>query len=92
MFINGHGLSEQVQCRFMEKILIIDDNNDICLLLERFLSKQGYKTASVQRGEDGLVLLRKEAFELVICDFKLPDIDGLEMLRRIKVKIGRAHV
>ncbi|GAB3941414.1 sigma-54 dependent transcriptional regulator [Spirosoma harenae] len=69
----------------MEKILIIDDNNDICLLLERFLSKQGYKTASVQRGDDGLNLLRKEAFELVICDFKLPDIDGLEMLRRIKV-------
>ncbi len=69
----------------MEKILVIDDNNDICLLLERFLSKQGYKTASVQRGEDGLALLRKEAFELVICDFKLPDIDGLEMLRRIKV-------
>ncbi|GAB4028072.1 sigma-54-dependent transcriptional regulator [Spirosoma koreense] len=69
----------------MEKILIIDDNNDICLLLERFLSKQGYKTASVQRGDDGLALLRREAFELVICDFKLPDIDGLEMLRRIKV-------
>lgn len=69
----------------MEKILIIDDNNDICLLLERFLSKQNYKTASVQRGDDGLALLRKEAFELVICDFKLPDIDGLEMLRRIKV-------
>lgn len=69
----------------MEKILIIDDNNDICLLLERFLSKQGYKTESVQRGEDGLVLLRKEAYELVICDFKLPDIDGLEMLRRIKI-------
>lgn len=69
----------------MEKILIIDDNKDICLLLERFLSKQGYKTESVQRGEDGLVLLRKEACELVICDFKLPDIDGLEMLRRIKV-------
>lgn len=69
----------------MEKILIVDDNNDICLLLERFLSKQGYKTASVQRGEDGLQLLRRESFELVICDFKLPDIDGLEMLRRIKV-------
>lgn len=69
----------------MEKILIVDDNNDICLLLERFLSKQGYKTASVQRGEDGLALIRKEPFDLVICDFKLPDIDGLEMLRRIKV-------
>ena len=69
----------------MEKILIIDDNNDICLLLERFLTKQGYKTASVQRGEDGLVALRKESVDLVICDFKLPDIDGLEMLRRIKV-------
>ncbi|GAB3998562.1 sigma-54 dependent transcriptional regulator [Spirosoma daeguense] len=69
----------------MEKILIVDDNNDICLLLERFLTKQAYKTASVQRGEDALVLLRKESFELVICDFKLPDIDGLEMLRRIKV-------
>ena len=69
----------------MEKILIVDDNNDICLLLERFLGKQGYKTASVQRGEDGLALLRRDSVELVICDFKLPDIDGLEMLRRIKI-------
>lgn len=69
----------------MERILIVDDNNDICLLLERFLSKQGYKTASALRGEDGLALIRKDAYELVICDFKLPDIDGLEMLRRIKV-------
>ena len=69
----------------MEKILIIDDNNDICLLLERYLGKQGYKTASVLRGEDGLALIRRESFDLVICDFKLPDIDGLEMLRRIKV-------
>lgn len=69
----------------MEKILIVDDNNDICLLLERFLTKQGYKTASTQRGEDALALLRKESFDLVICDFKLPDIDGLEILRRIKV-------
>lgn len=69
----------------MEKILIVDDNNDICLLLERYLSKQGYKTASALRGDDGLALLRKDNYELVICDFKLPDIDGLEMLRRIKV-------
>lgn len=69
----------------MEKILIIDDNSDICVLLERFLTKQKYKTASAQRGEDGLVLLRKDAYDLVICDFKLPDTDGLEMLRRIKV-------
>ncbi|MBC8154643.1 MAG: sigma-54-dependent Fis family transcriptional regulator [Bacteroidetes bacterium] len=69
----------------MEKILIVDDNNDICLLLERYLSKQGYKTASALRGDDGLALLRKDTYELVICDFKLPDIDGLEMLRRIKV-------
>jgi len=69
----------------MERILIVDDNNDICLLLERFLTKQGYKTASALRGEDGLALVRKDSVDLVICDFKLPDIDGLEMLRRIKV-------
>ncbi|GAB3332334.1 sigma-54 dependent transcriptional regulator [Larkinella ripae] len=49
------------------------------------MSKQGYKTASVQRGDDALTLLRKDPFELVICDFKLPDVDGLEMLRRIKI-------
>ncbi|TAE31995.1 MAG: sigma-54-dependent Fis family transcriptional regulator [Cytophagales bacterium] len=69
----------------MERILIVDDNNDICLLLERFLTKQGYKTASALKGDDGLALVRKDSFDLVICDFKLPDIDGLEMLRRIKV-------
>ena len=73
------------QAFFMEKILIIDDNNDICVLLEKFLTKQKYKTASAQRGEEGLALLRKESYDLVICDFKLPDTDGLEMLRRIKV-------
>lgn len=76
----------------MERILIVDDNNDICLLLERFLTKQGYKTASALRGEDGLALVRKDTYELVICDFKLPDIDGLEMLRRIKVMSPKTAV
>jgi two-component system, NtrC family, response regulator HydG len=69
----------------MERILIIDDNADICLLLDRFLSKQLYRTTTAQRGEEALALIRRDTFELVICDFKLPDIDGLEMLRRIKV-------
>ncbi len=69
----------------MYHILIIDDDRDICLLLEKFLSKKGYETKSALNGESAESLLKKNSFDLVLCDFKLPDYDGLDMLKKIKI-------
>lgn len=69
----------------MEKILIIDDDKDICLLLEKFLTKKEYEASSAYSGEEAIKILKKIDFDCVLCDYKLPDSDGLEMLQRIKI-------
>ncbi len=67
-----------------KKILIVDDDQDICALLKRFLSRHDYEADTCQRGEDCLQKLTKEKFDLVLSDFRLPDIEGLELLKSIK--------
>lgn len=69
----------------MYKILIIDDDKDICLVLSRFLSKNSFSTSVAHKGEDGLRLLRTSAYSLILCGYGLPDHTGVEMLRKIKV-------
>lgn len=69
----------------MEKILIIDDDNDICLLLNKFLTKNNYEVDYVNTGEEGIRLLKKKTFDLVISDYRLPDEDGISILRKIKI-------
>ena len=68
----------------MEKILIVDDEPFICESLERILREEQYYAASVLRGEAALKLIGEEQFDLVFLDLRLPDLPGLEVLRRIK--------
>lgn len=68
----------------MNKILCIDDDTDICLLLQRFLTKEGYTVDTAFDGNNGLNKLKSEKFDLVLCDFRLPDKDGLQMIKEIK--------
>ncbi|CAN5188780.1 sigma-54 dependent transcriptional regulator [soil metagenome] len=68
----------------MKRILIVDDDQDICALLKRFLSRHDYEADTCQRGEDCLQKLNKDKFDLVLSDFRLPDIEGLELLKAIK--------
>lgn len=76
----------------MENILIIDDESDICLLLEKFLSKKGYHTHSEESGEEGIEWLKKNDTDLVICDFKLPDYNGIDILQKIKILSPKIQV
>lgn len=69
----------------MEKILIIDDDNDICLLLNKFLTKNNYEVEYVNTGEEAIRILKKTTFDLVISDYRLPDEDGVSLLRKIKI-------
>ncbi len=69
----------------MERILIIDDDNDICLLLTKFLKKKGYEASFVNTGEEGLKELKRNQTDLVLCDYRLPDENGLDLLQKIKI-------
>jgi len=66
------------------KILIIDDDTYICNLLEGFLNKNGFTAESSFTGQTGLKRLTKKKYDLVICDYRLPDSNGLKMLSLIK--------
>jgi len=65
-------------------ILIIDDEVDICTLLKKFLERKGFLVSTSYRGEDALKAISKSAFDLVISDFRLPDFNGLDLLKEIK--------
>ena len=67
----------------MDKILIIDDNKLILRSLKESISKMGYETIEAEDGEAGLLLVHSEKPDLVITDFQMPGIDGLEVLSRI---------
>lgn len=68
----------------MQKILIIDDEIGICLIMSRFLTKNGYKTTTAESGATAFEHLKNEKFDLVLSDFRLEDTDGREILRHIK--------
>jgi len=71
----------------MPKILVIDDDRDICLLLKRFLSKHNYDVAEVYAGKKALDMLHSFNPDLVLCDFRLDDMDGTNLLIKIKEQL-----
>lgn len=76
----------------MTKILIIDDDKDMCMLLTRFLARNNYDVYAVNSGKEAIEWMRKNSPELVLCDFKLDDITGSELLPGIKKMHPHAHV
>lgn len=68
----------------MKKILIVDDEVNIALLLSKFLSRNGFEVMSASNGAAALECLKNDKFELVLCDFRLEDTDGREILRKVK--------
>lgn len=68
----------------MKRILIIDDDMDICQLLSRFLQRKGFETDSAFSGNKGIAKFREQKFDLVLCDFRLGDKEGREVLKEIK--------
>lgn len=68
----------------MGKILIIDDDTFMTSILEKHLQNHKYGVDVAFTGKSGLALFKKEKYDLVICDFRLPDTTGLEMLKQIR--------
>ncbi|MDZ4853929.1 MAG: response regulator transcription factor [Nitrospirota bacterium] len=67
-----------------KKILIVEDEPDILQLLTLYLEKEGYRTVSAASGMEGLRQVKQEKPDLVVLDLMLPEIDGLEVCRRLR--------
>ncbi len=67
----------------MPKILIIDDEKVIRATLKEILEYEKYEISEAQDGEEGLKKIQEEDFDLVLCDIKMPKMDGIEVLDRV---------
>lgn len=70
----------------MPKILLIDDEAAIRSALKEILEYESYEVKEAEDGATGIKLIEKEEFDLVFCDIKMPRMDGLEVLEKIKEK------
>lgn len=64
--------------------LIVDDDPDMCWALEYLLRKQGISSNTATSGKQALALLTEHRFQMALIDMKLPDLEGLELVRRIR--------
>ncbi len=75
-----------------KKILIIEDDKDIINLVKHYLEKEGYRTFEASEGAKGLDILKKEKIDLTILDIMLPELNGIEVLKRIKGDAKTANI
>ena len=74
-----------------EKILVVDDDANICELLRLYLTKEGYQVTVANDGEEGLEKFNQVKPDMVLLDVMMPRMDGLEVCRRIR-KAGNTPV
>ncbi len=74
------------------KILLIDDDLNLCKVLEYQLEKNGFNVTTARNGKDGIALFSKSEFDIVITDIQMPDISGIEVLRSIRRENDKAVI
>ena len=70
----------------MKRILVIDDDTYICNLLVNYLKQKDFDVQGTFTGKNGVKLIDKNDFDVILCDYRLPDSDGHEILHFIKLK------
>ncbi len=66
------------------RLLVIDDDTKLCRLIQEYLQPLGYEVSMAHTGPEGLALALEGNFEAIILDVMLPEMDGLEVLRRLR--------
>ncbi len=74
------------------RILVIDDEKDVCDLIKSMLETRGYETLTALDGEEGLEKAATEQPDLVLLDIVLPGINGFEVLNRLKRNLKTQHI
>lgn len=78
------GKRNEVQC--LGRVLLVDDEPELRRLLRRFLARAGYEVVEAVNGSAGLLLARRERFDVVITDVRMPLMSGLELLEYLVVE------
>jgi DNA-binding NtrC family response regulator len=65
-------------------VLVIDDDEDICTYLREFLSQEGYSVTTVSKPLDALPAIKDGRHQIVLLDVRMPEVDGVELLREIR--------
>ena len=76
----------------MRRMLIVEDEQDICDCLQQFFSARGFSVASAFSGEEALDRLQKDGADVILLDILLPGLSGMEVLRRAKQLQPHAQV
>lgn len=66
------------------QILVVDDEPELCKVLKKVLEKEGYRVLTATKGQKAFSLLKKEKIHLLLLDLKMPDMGGLELLKKIR--------
>jgi|SRR5688572_30198115 len=75
-----------------ERILVVEDEAGAREALKSLLEEEGYTVCTAENGRGGLERLREFRPDTVVCDFYLPDIDGLQVLRQIRRQADREGI
>lgn len=68
----------------MARILVVDDDRGVREFLEIMLTREGYDVSCADSGREGMALFKKQPFDLVLTDLKMPRMDGIDLLKEIK--------
>lgn len=74
------------------RVLVVEDNEELCQAIEHDLTKNSFDVVCVNRGTDAIKMLQSEEFDLVLCDWRLPDLGGLDLLGYVKQQLGTPFV
>ena len=77
-------VAEVIQSRAKPHILLIDDDEGFSTSIEKLLSSRGYAVETAPNGRVGLDLLEQEAFDLALVDIYMPEVDGLEVILKLR--------
>ena len=73
-------------------LLLIDDEEQIRATVGTFLSKMGYEVLTAADGEEGLRLFEEQGADIIISDIQMPDLNGIELLRRLRGQAADVEV
>jgi len=76
--------SDQVSWTEHPKVLAVDDEQVVCESIRRVLTPEGYDVATTTSAREGLEMVRRESFDLLLLDIKMPQVGGIEFLREVR--------
>ena len=71
----------------MNRILVVDDQKTVCYSIKRLLQSEGYTVYTAASGTEALTIINDASPDLVIMDVRMPEMDGLEVLEKIKIRL-----